>query len=101
MPKPNRPMSFREVQGHFKLLDVNYMPYRNGGGFFIGSDPAKSPGFPYSAGPVCHVSARHKDDDIIPLKVILNWFHRLTLTDKQIEQFWAIEDHDQPGEEAR
>jgi len=101
MQKPNRPLSFKEVRGHFKLLDVGFMPYRNGGGFFVGSDASKSPGFPYAAGPVCHVSARHRDEEIIPLPVILNWFHRLALTDKQIEQFWAVEDHDRAGEEAR
>lgn len=97
---PTKPLSFKEVRGHFKLLDVDYMPYRNGGGIFIGPDASKSPGFPYATGPICHVSARHKDEDIIPIKVILNWFHRLALTDKQVEQFWSIEDHNQLGDEA-
>lgn len=74
------------------------MPYRNGGGLFVGKSRDLSPGFPFATGPVCHVSGRHDDNDIIPLKVILNWLHRLCLTDKDVTEFWAITDHEQSDE---
>ena len=96
---PERSLSFKSVKGRLKLLGFGYMPYATGGGFFVGND-RKLGEFPWATGPICTVGPKHKDDDIIPEKAMLNWFLRLGLTPKELEQFWAVEDHsEQPSQE--
>jgi hypothetical protein len=86
-----RPLSFKSIKGRFRLIEVNYVSYTDGSGFFAVSRPDTPQPFPFSPSMRCHV-AKHDDDEIIPLPVITNWMSRLALTTQEIGTFWAVED---------
>jgi len=86
-----RPLPFKSIKGRFRLIEVNYVSYTDGSGFFAVSRPGNPQPVPFSPSMRCFV-ARHADEDIIPLPVIENWMTRLAVTAQEAGTFWAVED---------
>ncbi|MGA3049912.1 MAG: hypothetical protein ABSD67_25130 [Terracidiphilus sp.] len=87
----SQPLSFRSVKGRFRLIEVNYVSYTDGTGFFAVSRPDNPQPFPFAPSLRIFVG-KHGEDDIIPLPVIENWMSRLGVTTQEIGTFWAVQD---------
>lgn len=84
-------MLFSEVVSRFRFLDIKLCtPYADGSGYFIGHDRSLA-SYPYATGPMCHV-AKYRPDQVIPIRVIMNWMQDLDFTPKDIAQFWQLGD---------
>jgi hypothetical protein len=66
-------------------------PYNDGKSYFVGIDRAKA--FPMMTGPVCFISKKLSDDDVIPAPQIENWLKRCWLTEAQKQEFWLARSH--------
>jgi hypothetical protein len=86
-----QPLSFRSVKGRFRLIEVQYVSYTDGSGFFAVSRANSPQPMPFSPSLRCFV-ARHSDEDLIPAQVIENWMNRLRVSIQESGTFWAVED---------
>jgi hypothetical protein len=89
--KGSQPLSFKSVKGRFRLIEVNYVSYTDGTGFFAVSRPDNPQPFPFAPSLRCFIG-KHSDEQIIPVPVIENWMSRLNITTQEIGTFWAVED---------
>lgn len=86
-----QPLTFKSVKGRFRLLEVQFVEYTDGSGFFAVSRPHVPQPFPYAPSLRCFV-AKHADDESIPTAVIENWMVQLGCTAQEIGTFWAVQD---------
>ena len=89
----SQPLCFRSVKGRFRLIEVGFISYTDGTGFFAVSRPDIIQPLPFAPSLRCFV-ARHADEEMIPAPVIENWMSRLALTTQEIGTFWAVQDLD-------
>src|SRR5258706_7583547 len=83
-----RPLTFKQIVQKFALINVRYSaPYKDGTGYFIGTDKSSAI-YPYPSGPVVFTGG-HADDDIVPDRVLNNWLHGLCLSKTELAMFWA------------
>jgi hypothetical protein len=86
-----QPLSFRSVKGRFRLIEVQYVSYADGTGFFAVSRADSPQPMPFGPSLRCFV-AKHSDEDLIPAQVIENWMNRLGVSTQESGTFWAVED---------
>jgi hypothetical protein len=86
----SRPLSFRSVKGRFSLVEVSYVSYTDGTGFFAVKRDNPQP-VPFGPSMRCFVG-KHADDELIPLPLIENWMTRLGMTAQETSTFWAVRD---------
>jgi hypothetical protein len=87
----SQPLSFRSVKGRFRLIEVHYVSYSDGTGFFAVSRPDNPQPMPFAPSLRCYI-AKHSDDDLIPVPVIENWMSRLGVSVQESGIFWAVQD---------
>jgi hypothetical protein len=85
-----QPLSFKSVKGRFCLIEVSFVSYSDGTGFFAVKRDVPQP-FPFGPSLRCLIG-KHSDEEIIPVPVIENWMERLALTTQEMGTFWAVED---------
>jgi hypothetical protein len=85
-------LSFKCVKNRLALMGINYLPYKNGGGYFRGPNRAAQHDVAFEAHPICFVADRPSDTPI-DYEAIMGWFQTLALTDEEITTFWDIHDH--------
>jgi hypothetical protein len=90
-------LSFKCIKRRLKFFDVNYLPYKNGGGYFRGPDQAIKDNVTFEARIPCFVADR-PDDELVDAEAVNVWLQTVGLTAKQVAEFWGIQDYGEPDE---
>jgi hypothetical protein len=92
-------LTFRCVKNRLKLLDVPYVRYKNGGGYFRGPDQTINNHIGFESRIPCFVADR-ADDVAVDAETVNGWLQTMCLTSAQVIQFWSIRDHGEAGQAA-